>query len=214
MPRPRTDIRPRVLTAARSRFLADGVDGASLRAIARDAGTSIGMIYYYFPTKDELYLGVVEETYNALMADLEQALHTHASFEDRVRHIYLRLAAGSTIESDTVRLILREAVISSERFARLLERFKQGHIALVLTLIADGRREGALATDVPLPVAAIATGALGVVPQAILRTFGHASPEGAAALVGSLMRVLLGGIGADRTRTPARVAAARGELEQ
>jgi AcrR family transcriptional regulator len=195
MPRPRTDIRPRVLFAARQRFLVDGVDGASLRAIAREAGTSIGMIYYYFPSKDDLYLGVVEETYAALVADLEQVVETHEDFDTRVRHIYLRLAAGSRVESDTVRLILREAVISSERFSRLLERFKQGHIALVLRLVADGRREGKLAHDVPLPIAAIAVGALGVVPQAILQAFGHSTPEGAAAMVGSLVRVLLGGIG-------------------
>lgn len=200
MPRPRTDIRPRVLAAARRRFLVEGVDGASLRAIARDAKTNIGMIYYYFPTKDDLFFGVVEDTYAVLLADLEAVLAAHTAFAARVGAIYLRLAAGSEAEADTVRLIVREAVSSSERLARLLERFKRGHIALVFRLIADGRSEGALAQDVPLPLAAIATGALGIVPQAILRTFGHATPEGAASLVGALTRVLLGGIGAPPAR--------------
>ena len=60
--------------AARERFLTEGVDGASLREIARDAGTSIGMVYYYFPTKDELFLAVVEEVYAKLLADLASAL--------------------------------------------------------------------------------------------------------------------------------------------
>ena len=36
MVRPRTDIRPRIVAAARTRFLSEGVDGASLRAIARE----------------------------------------------------------------------------------------------------------------------------------------------------------------------------------
>jgi hypothetical protein len=33
---PRTDIQPRIVRAARARFLAEGVDGASLRTIAAD----------------------------------------------------------------------------------------------------------------------------------------------------------------------------------
>ena len=54
MARPRGDIAPRILHAARRRFLTEGIDGASLRGIAADAGTNIGMVYYYFPTKDEM----------------------------------------------------------------------------------------------------------------------------------------------------------------
>lgn len=194
MPRPRTDIRPRVIAAARQRFLSDGVDGASLRAIARDAGTNIGMIYYYFPTKDDLFFGVVEEAYEVLVRDLE-ATFAEPGFEARLTAIYRRIAAMSEVEADTVRLIAREAVISSDRLSRLLERFKRGHIALALDLIADGRREGVLAADVPVPLAAIAAGALGAVPQIILRAFGHASPAGAQALVDLLVRLVMKGIG-------------------
>src|SRR6185295_5828153 len=71
MARPPTDIRQRILGAARARFLAEGVDGASLREIARDAKTTIGMVSYYFPAKDDLFLAVVEEVYAVLLGDLE-----------------------------------------------------------------------------------------------------------------------------------------------
>ena len=71
MARPRSDIGPRIVHAARRRFLVEGVDGASLRAIAHDARTSIGMIYYYFPTKDDLFLAVVEEMYVTVLADMK-----------------------------------------------------------------------------------------------------------------------------------------------
>jgi len=59
--------------AAPSRFLLEGVDGASLRSIARDAGTSIGMVYYYFKTKDELFLAVIETAYRGLLVDFSAA---------------------------------------------------------------------------------------------------------------------------------------------
>ena len=74
MARPRSDIRPRIVDSARARFLSLGVDGASLREIARDAGTNIGMVAYYFPTKDDLFLAVVEEVYASEVADLSIGL--------------------------------------------------------------------------------------------------------------------------------------------
>ena len=40
MARPRSDIQPRIVEAARYRFLRAGVDGASLREIAKDAKIS------------------------------------------------------------------------------------------------------------------------------------------------------------------------------
>jgi len=70
MPRPRSDIRLRILHAARARFAAKGVDGSSLRSIAAAARTSIGMIYYYFPSKDALNFTHDEEVYGRLLGDL------------------------------------------------------------------------------------------------------------------------------------------------
>ena len=41
MARPRSDIEPRIVHAARERFLHEGVDGASLRTIASNARRSV-----------------------------------------------------------------------------------------------------------------------------------------------------------------------------
>ena len=115
MARPRTDIQPRILKAARARFLHDGVDGASLRDIARDAHTSIGMVSYYFPSKDALFLAVVEEVYGGLTAELERHLAAKKPLRDRLRAIFLRLGQASPEELDVVRLVIREALVSSKR---------------------------------------------------------------------------------------------------
>ena len=51
MARPRTDIRARIVRAARARFLAAGVDGASLREIAQLAKTqqqAMQMSFFFF----------------------------------------------------------------------------------------------------------------------------------------------------------------------
>lgn len=85
MARPRGNIDERIVRAARVLFLRHGVDGASLRNIARRARTSIGMVYYYFPTKDDLFLGVIEQVYGKLLADLSSVLGSASTTEGRLR---------------------------------------------------------------------------------------------------------------------------------
>ncbi|SEA85977.1 TetR/AcrR family transcriptional regulator [Variovorax sp. YR216] len=60
--RPRNPaLREGILAAARDEFLARGLDGASLEAIARAAGTSRVTIYSYFPSKEELFHASVNQ---------------------------------------------------------------------------------------------------------------------------------------------------------
>ncbi len=154
MARPRTNIAPRIVHAARERFLREGVDGASLRHIARDASTSIGMVYYYFPTKDDLFLAVVEEPYVAVLADLEIALAADAPVKARVQRLYERIARLSEEELLMVRLVLREALTSTSRLDRLIERFLRGHVPLFLRLVQDGTADGSFGSEhSPLTVA-------------------------------------------------------------
>src|SRR6266487_6095022 len=108
MARPRSDIEPRIVHAARHRFLEEGVEGASLRTIARDAGTSIGMVYYYFPTKDDLFLAVVEERYGKLLADLTAALTPDQPPAERLRRMYRRIGRMGEDDLTVVKLIVRE----------------------------------------------------------------------------------------------------------
>lgn len=200
MARPRSDIAPRILHAARARFLLEGVDGASLRQIAADAGTNIGMVYYYYPTKDELFLAVVEEIYVGLLHDLERALSIEASAEDRLRGLFARVAAMSDEEFMVVRLVVREALVSSARLTRLVDRFSKGHLPLVLKAMFEGVATGQI-TDKHHPAVLVAsTATLAIVPQVVRRLLGGSLPVGAPipsaeALAGELLDVLFRGIG-------------------
>ncbi len=176
MPRPRSDIAPRIVRAARERFLTDGVDGASLRRIAQDAKTSIGMIYYYFPTKDDLFLSVLEDVYPALLDDVAAALALDAPFEERLARVSARLGRVSEEELSVLRIVVREALVSSERRRRVLERFSVGHIGLLLRTVAEGVQRGELSDRVPLPVVTMLVGLGAMVPQLLRRLVGEHFP--------------------------------------
>jgi len=200
MARPPSDIRARIVEAARERFLLQGVDGASLRSIAEDARTNIGMVYYYFKSKDDLFLAVVEDAYGDLLADMAAALQPDVPAEQRVLRLYERMAAIDEREFQVLRVVLREALISSARLLRLAQRFEQGHIPLVLGTLADGVQSGRFDARRDPAVLAIATAALAVLPQIVHRLVTAAELPVAELLPGreavarALWEVLLFGI--------------------
>jgi AcrR family transcriptional regulator len=63
------DTRGQIITAARRAFAAKGFAGASMRAIAADAGVDAALIHHYFESKQQLYLATV-----ALPSGLPQLL--------------------------------------------------------------------------------------------------------------------------------------------
>jgi AcrR family transcriptional regulator len=119
------------------------------------------MIYYYFPTKDDLFLAVVEEIYVGLLDKLESALARTRPVIDRLHALYERLGALSADERDVVRLVLREVLASPARLERLLARFRRGHIPLLVDLVRDGVAAGVFRNDLPAGVLMAAIGHAG-----------------------------------------------------
>jgi AcrR family transcriptional regulator len=178
MARPKSDIRERLLTAARKRFLAQGVDGASLREIAREAKTTIGMVYYYFRTKDELFFACVEQVYDALLVSLTQALSGEDAYEQRVGRLYERLARMTEDELTVARLVFREILVASERRGRIAEMAARGHVQIILQALGRAVQNDELKAHLPPMVMVIATFALGLLPQILRRLLGDALPSG------------------------------------
>eukprot|EP01041_Mallomonas_annulata_P026756 gene26756-48174_t len=59
-----------VLDAARSVFAEKGVEGASIREIARRAGYTPGAIYSYFDSKEAIYAALLAESLERLNAEV------------------------------------------------------------------------------------------------------------------------------------------------
>jgi AcrR family transcriptional regulator len=176
MPRPRSDIQPRIVHAARARFLESGVDGASLRAIASDAGTNVGMIFYYFPTKDDLFLAVIEEVYVKLLDDIAAALAGDAPVRERLERVFARVGRMSDDELAVVRLVVREVLLSHERFGRVFARMQRGHVGMILSTLAEGIARGDIDGSIPPPLLLISCLGLGAFPQLVRRAAGDRAP--------------------------------------
>jgi len=66
--KPAADRRIEVVRAARALFARDGLEGASMRAIAARAGVSAAALYLYFPDRHALMVAVCDSIFAELIA--------------------------------------------------------------------------------------------------------------------------------------------------
>ena len=66
------DKQRRILDAAIAEFAANGFPGANINVIARRAGISIGAMYKYFGSKEDLFLTIIEQAHGLLAGVLER----------------------------------------------------------------------------------------------------------------------------------------------
>ncbi len=88
-PRNAAVTRARILDAAKRQFAARGLKDARIEDIAKRAGANRRMIYYYFGSKDALYLAALEGVYAQLMDEERKIdvdkLHPVAAITEIVR---------------------------------------------------------------------------------------------------------------------------------
>lgn len=80
----RRSAKPKIERAALKLFVDEGVDAATTRQIANQAGVSEGALYRHYKGKDELALALFLETHNRLGEMLSEALSHPGSVEDRI----------------------------------------------------------------------------------------------------------------------------------
>ena len=94
------NTRENILNTAKKHFLRDGLDGASLRNIVKDAGLTTGAFYKYFPSKESMFDALIDpyvehiyKIYDDVLAEFEelspqeQTDHMAVSSEDGIARI-------------------------------------------------------------------------------------------------------------------------------
>ena len=70
------------------------------------------MVYYYFPTKDDLFMAVVEDVYDGLLKRIKQAFDTEHAVEERLHRAFAMLGALEPYELEVGRIVVREMMSS------------------------------------------------------------------------------------------------------
>jgi TetR/AcrR family transcriptional regulator len=88
------DARSRLLETAIELFAEKGYAGTSVREIVNHAGVSKPVLYYYFQSKEGLFLAILDMAENLQKQLLEGVLESEGNVLDRLLILYRRLYAG------------------------------------------------------------------------------------------------------------------------
>lgn len=148
-------MRSAILEAARKILLAEGVDGLSMRAVARELGYSPAGLYEYFPSKEAVTCALFFEGSEGLAGQMEAvlaALPDDATGPDRLRAIGRIYRAYAKAQPDLYLLTFGNRV---DWMDRGLEGADERHAAFetLVQVVADGLRAGELIDLPALPLA-------------------------------------------------------------
>lgn len=138
-----------ILEVATREFAAKGLTGARIDEIAELTRTSKRMIYYYFGSKEGLYIAVLEEAYRRIR-HIENELH----LEDLPPEEALRTLVAFTFDyqnanPDFIRLVMNENIHRGEFLAQsqTIQQLNVPAIDAVRTVYERGRAAGVFRDD-------------------------------------------------------------------
>jgi AcrR family transcriptional regulator len=143
---PHAERRRRQLVRAASLVIETyGVDGMRMPRVAETAGCARSLVYHYFPTREDLFVAVIEHFYERLAAriDLAAQLEGMHSLHDRDAARPLLEALWDTVEEvGSGGIILRASPCIggalNDRLAEIAERFDARWLAALVDLGLTG----------------------------------------------------------------------------
>lgn len=145
----------RILDAAQRRFAHYGLTKVTIGEIAGDVGMGKATLYYYFPTKEEIFKGVIRKEQEEFLAEMRNTLlrkNTAAEklktyVESRIRLTRRLLNLGG--------FVLRSGGDFSPGFREMVEAFSAQELETVTAVVAEGKRSGEFVLASPAQSAAM-----------------------------------------------------------
>lgn len=144
--------RSQILAAAAHVFVREGLERARMEEIAREAGLSVGGVYWYFKGKEAIVQALLQAMFDADLQGLRAVLvaegTVHARLTEYVRASLAASAAQSPLSNELYSLATRNAAARTHLLAYLGE-FQR----LVAALIQQGVDRGELRVVDPMAAA-------------------------------------------------------------
>ena len=144
--------RSRLMTAASKVFTCKGMQEASIDEVAEEAGYTKGAFYANFKSKEELYLAMLDESFEERIREVEAAFASDEEAPEQARHAAADYARAMRADPNHLRLFFEYAnqALRSESFREeLITRF-----TTLRERLADvyGQRFEAYGVEPPIPI--------------------------------------------------------------
>ena len=189
----RLSTRERLLEAAEQVFADKGFYEAAVDEIVQRSGTSKGSVYFHFPSKESLFLTVIEQLGNRLLQRVERDL---ASVVDPMAR--LDMALESTVRTlcrhrTLAKLLLVKGYSMGPSFASKRQEIFARFGDMTQRLMDEAMAAGGRPPDVDPRIVAYAW--LGAVGEIVVRWLETGEPDPVEEALPTLRALLHGGLG-------------------
>ena len=135
-----------ILDTARVLLLEKGLNATSINQIAKRAELSVGAIYFYYKSKEDLYAELQVEGLELLNQTIRQSVQEQSSPEESIRNIaiaYLKFSEEDKNYFDIINYFLAspEPIFSPELKIQIDERGKN-NLTILTDIISKGIHDG------------------------------------------------------------------------
>jgi AcrR family transcriptional regulator len=169
--RSKAATRERLLEAAAAEFAARGLDAANINEISLAAGLAKGTVYNYFPSKEALFLAVIEHGCE-LAARAAEAVPHQAPSRERLRAAIEGDLAWARAHEPFARVLFRELLSANPRLYPAVLQAAAPLLEAVIGILAEGQARKEIRADIPSDRLALAF--LGLGDLALLQHWGTA----------------------------------------
>jgi AcrR family transcriptional regulator len=149
-----------ILAAARKVLAEKGYHDAKIIDIAAAADIGVGTFYLYYPTKDALFLELVEETARFLKAEIEQARSTVTGAVEKMRAANQAFFRFAEDNRDLLKIVFGHG----NTFNELLRRVYAMFVADAADRVSEGVDHAEFR---PLPPLVVANALVGMFAQVV-----------------------------------------------
>jgi len=185
--------RERILQAALEIFARKGYHRAIVDDIVRASGTSKGAVYHHFPTKEALFLALVEEFSNHLATSVAEAIENRQGALGKVEGALQAALQTFAGHRELARILLLEAVSLGATYEAKRAEVHSRFAVLIKGYLDQAVGEGSIP---PLDTEIATLAWLGAINEVVIQWLHAGRPELATEAVPALTTLLLRSIGA------------------
>jgi len=149
--------REQILAAAMACFARSGYSKTSMDDIVRESGLSVGAIYSYFPSKDDLFLGLCEQGTEQTLAAFRELYERPGSMAEKNRaavDLFFLQLSEDLVPLARVRFEFWSEALKSEALKAQRAKLCQAGREFLVSLMVESKRKGEMRRDVDEAAAA------------------------------------------------------------
>lgn len=148
-----SDKRELILSAAMNLFRRFNYDKTSMEDIAKEARIGKGTIYYYFKSKEDILLELIEREFSQLYEELSEMLESSLSFDEKfAKFIEVPIEGLMKHSTFTLEVFNRLPDMLLNRLESYIREQKKRMQSIVLQIFNEGKEQGVLRDDIPFEV--------------------------------------------------------------